>query len=114
MKILPRNAVPPSVFLYFPCILPLRLFLFAPVTPLFACVSCSKTNKGAPFLGPPLEKQNNYINTEGGFGGANPGRLFAAAGGDADWMGRWANERYQEEVQRARDGAEGTGNNDSP
>jgi len=53
---------------------------------------------------------NNYINTEGGLGGPNPGRLFAAAGGDADWMGRWANERYQEEMQRARDGGGGGGN----
>lgn len=54
---------------------------------------------------------NNYINTEGGLGSG--GRLFAAAGGgDADWMGRWANERYQEEVQRAREG-NGNGGNGS-
>ena len=52
---------------------------------------------------------NNYINTEGGIGSG--GRLFAAAGGgDVDWMGRWANERYQEEIQRAGDGVRRNGN----
>ena len=45
---------------------------------------------------------NNYINTEGGLGSGGASRLyFAAAGsGDADWMGRWANERFQEDLQR--------------
>jgi hypothetical protein len=49
---------------------------------------------------------NNYITPEGGLG-SGPARLYFAAGGsgDADWMGRWAGERYQEEIQRAREGA---------
>ncbi len=51
---------------------------------------------------------NNYINTEGGLGGSgSPSLLLSAAGaGDADWMGRWANERYQQDMQRG----EGNGN----
>jgi heme exporter protein D len=45
---------------------------------------------------------NNYINTEGGLGGGGTGLYFAAAGSrDADWMGRWATERYQQELQQA-------------
>lgn len=53
---------------------------------------------------------NNFINTEGGLGSAGRGNLvFGAAGADADWMGRWANERYQEDLQRAREGG-GNGN----
>lgn len=55
---------------------------------------------------------NNYINTDGGIGSAGrSGLIFGAAnGGDADWMGQWANQRYQEEVQRARDGGPANGN----
>ena len=51
---------------------------------------------------------NNYINTEGGLGGAGSPSLLlnAVGGGDADWMGRWANERYQQDMQRG----EGNGN----
>jgi hypothetical protein len=47
---------------------------------------------------------NNFINTEGGFGGGNAGRIFASTGGDTDWMGRWAAERYQEEIQQGGEG----------
>ena len=51
---------------------------------------------------------NNYINTEGGLGPiGKPAMLFGSAG-EADWMGRWANERYQEEMQRGTEGGPAT------
>jgi hypothetical protein len=58
---------------------------------------------------------NNYINTEGGLP-AGPSGLFLASGreSDADWMGRWANERYQQEVQRGLEDAAGAEGRGSP
>jgi hypothetical protein len=51
---------------------------------------------------------NNYINTEGG--GVGSGSAWLSSSGDADWMGRWASERYQETLRRAGDGSGGNSN----
>jgi hypothetical protein len=54
---------------------------------------------------------NNYINTEGGgylgaaIGGGRSG--LARVSGEGEWMGRWAHERYQEELERARGSGDG-------
>ncbi len=55
---------------------------------------------------------NNYINTEGagGYGGGGGPRgdvNLSVQGGESDWMGRWAYERYQENRQKSEEVLQG-------